>query len=108
MDSNDILQRSIDSLDKLIESLHGISDEAKQETTYSIGDRFWGGDEKWLMTYQCNENVALSGMANGILHLGQRRVENADRITQDEFNKICAGTVFTRYWDSQRGVGTTD
>ena len=81
----------------------------KSETTYSLGDRF--RDErgkKWLMVYQGIDNhtptATLSSLENGIRHHRRRIVQSASHITQEEFEAICDGDKFTRYWDFRRKI----
>ena len=76
--------------------------------TYSIGDRFYGTeltatDGKYILAYQSQKekcpSVSMISLASGSQYHRRNKVKSSYGITREEFEVICDGGVFTRYFD---------
>jgi len=88
------LQEEADRLLKAIEDT---------EPTYSVGDRFKRGGNKYILAIQIagNNAVALVCLKDGCLWSGEHEVKNVYCITSNELSKMSTVDVI-RYWDSQK------
>jgi hypothetical protein len=108
MDKKEKLQKIITDCQNTLEKAQA---ELKQleETTYSIGDRFEHRGEKYMLV-KCEGGVAgsifLVCLNDGNRWSSPEKVGNCFKITQAEFDKICGGNDFIRYWDNERRIET--
>ncbi len=78
---------------------------SESEVTYSIGDRFeYFSAKVILVRYGISQSVQLTKLKDGIPLSSPTEVCRVTKISQDEFNRLCGGSTFTRYWDSRKGV----
>lgn len=78
---------------------------ADAEVTYSIGDRFKWDLTKYMLAKRGDGKVALIGMNDGDgLLTSITDVQDAKRITVDEFKSIAGTRNIHRYWDSRKQV----
>ncbi|KKN75904.1 hypothetical protein LCGC14_0376120 [marine sediment metagenome] len=89
------------------ERLQGTLDKLRTPY-YSIGDRFIGKwSEKWILSYQGSKRpsfVSMVCLRDGTRHHNAFSVMNTREITPEEFNAICDGHIFRRYWDIKKGL----
>ena len=95
-----LIRESQEAIDKARRKLEEL------ETTYSAGDRFTEGakDEKYILAVvsESPTKAVFVSLEDGRYWEEARRIKNCYSITQKEFDEICDGGEFSRYWDSQR------